>query len=179
MQAPAAVAAAGCKDDETMSVHGFVLPPRVSLEELMRSAAPLGGVKRKAHAEPDRHTNKGAPRPPRLPHRHGVVAGKLTSGLDTSLERGARIIRTFRATNRGNPAWDGTPGASRGRGGRGCRFVAPGHEAGPLAGALSRSGVLPRWLLHFRTLFPLIFVSPTLFQDCHCAYACCLEPVRA
>lgn len=60
MQASAAVAVASCSDIATMSIHGFVLPPRISLEELMRSSgAPPGGVKRKALAEPDRPTNKG------------------------------------------------------------------------------------------------------------------------
>ena len=117
MQATASVAAAGCTYDATMSVHGFVLPPRVTLEELMRSAAPLGGVKRKAHAEPDRHINKGVLRPPRLPRRPGVVAGKSTPGrVDTSLERGARIIRVRRrqteANVRGLTRWALRPAAA-------------------------------------------------------------------
>ena len=44
-----------------MSIYGFVLPPRISLEELVRtSAAPPGGVKRKAVVEPEKHINKGA-----------------------------------------------------------------------------------------------------------------------
>lgn len=42
-----------------MSIDGFVLPPRITLEEATRGAAPTGGVKRKELTRPERHTNKG------------------------------------------------------------------------------------------------------------------------
>ena len=43
-----------------MSIEGFVLPPRITLEEATRNAqGPLGTLKRKALAESDRPTKKG------------------------------------------------------------------------------------------------------------------------
>lgn len=60
----------GARGERKMSIHGFVLPPRITLEEMRNRAAPQGGAKRKALAEPDKQTNKGDLQPAKPPRRH-------------------------------------------------------------------------------------------------------------